>query len=291
MVDKPSSLLSFLKEIGVKPLKFLSQNFLIDKNIIKKIVGSANIKEDDLILEIGPGPGALTKEIASISSNIIAVEKDRTFAKYLSKNVGNIAIYEDDFLTFPLREVLIAKNKKAKVIANLPYHIASPIIAKLLKNHDLFSDMTIMVQYEMAKRIISLKDCKNYSAFTIFINTYADVRLLFEISPNCFFPKPKVKSAIIQLKITSPPSDIDKDEFHLFVQKTFQQRRKKLTTILKDIILKNSDKTNMVNQASLEKILHELKINIDARPENLSFDDFHLLYKRLIITSVLDFSY
>jgi 16S rRNA (adenine1518-N6/adenine1519-N6)-dimethyltransferase len=273
MVDKISSLLTFLDEIGAAPSKKLSQNFLIDKNIIKKIVEKAHVKEDDLILEIGPGPGALTREILKKCPNVIAVEKDKKFADYLSRNEKNVTIFQEDFLKFPLREILSKKETKAKVIANLPYHIASPIIAKLLENYDLFSEITIMIQYEMAKRLISHKDCKNYSAFTIFINFYSEPTFLFEISPNCFFPRPNVKSAIIQLKIKEPPKDIERDKFHIFVQKTFQQRRKKLTTILKNMSLPNLN-------LQIEEILKELKINPNARPENLTLEEFCCLYRR-----------
>jgi len=276
MVDTLSSLFPFLKEIGAKPLKSLSQNFLIDKNIIKKIVASANISQDDLILEIGPGPGALTKEIASQCTNIIAIEKDRAFAKYLSENEPRITLFEDDFLKFPLREVLSKKNKKAKVIANLPYSIASPIIARLLEHFDLFSEITIMVQYEMAKRLTSASNTKNFSAFTIFTNFYADVKYLFEISPNCFFPRPKVKSAIIQLTIKNPPSDIDKNQFHLFVQTSFQKRRKKITNSLKTYCTLNN-----ISHEQIELSLKKLNISSNARPENLSCNDFYLLYKSL----------
>ena len=268
-IDKPSSLYEFLKKTNTKPIKRLSQNFLIDKNIIKKIVDAADIKPNDLVLEIGPGPGALTHEILSKKAKIIAVEKDKTFAKSLNKN---IEVYEDDFLTFPLKEIFQKKNKKAKVIANLPYHIASPIIAKLLHHHDLFSDMTLMVQYEMAQRLISDKNSKNYGSFTIFVNFYSTVKFLFEISPNSFLPRPKVKSAIIQLKINKKPSsDIDKKKFHLFVQSSFGQRRKKLTTSLK-----KSYDIEKVKNAFLD-----LNIDINSRPENLSMKEFYHLFKKL----------
>lgn len=275
MVDKITSLLSFLRDIEAGPCKRLSQNFLVDKNIIHKIVESAHIQPDDLILEIGPGPGALTNEILKTSKNVIAVEKDRKFASYLRDNTA-VTIYEDDFLKFPLREILTPYKHKAKVIANLPYHISSPIIAKLLENYDLFSELTLMVQYEMAKRLISKKDCKNYSAFTIFINFYSEIKMEFEISPNCFFPKPKVKSAIIRLKIKEPPRDIDKAKFHLFVQKAFQQRRKKLATSLKNML--KSENKNFID---LNLIFKDLEIDRNARPENLNWEDFYLLFKKI----------
>lgn len=276
MVDTLSSLLTVLDKIGARPLKSLSQNFLIDKNIIQKIVAKANICPDDLILEIGPGPGALTKQIANTSKNIIAIEKDRTFANYLAKEYPHITVYEYDFLKFPLRETLSSKNKKAKVIANLPYSITSPIIAKLLYNYDLFSEITIMVQYEMAKRLASSHNSKNYSAFTVFTNFYSDLEFLFEISPNCFFPRPKVKSAIIKLTLKNPPIDLDRDKFHLFVQKCFQQRRKKIMTPLKNYCIE----TNIALE-KLERALKESKINSDARPENLSCQHFCELFLSL----------
>lgn len=275
MVDSPSALLEFLNEVKAKPLKCLSQNFLIDKNIIKKIVDAASLQPDDLILEIGPGPGALTEMMAKIAKKIIAVEKDKIFANQLLLKMANVFVYEADFLKFPFEKLLVDEKKKAKVVANLPYHIASPIIAKLLQKSELFSEMTFMIQYEMAKRLISKPNSKDYGAFTLFTNFYSTPKLLFEISPNSFFPRPKVKSAIIQLKIKETPSDIDKNDFHQFVQKNFQHRRKKLSTNLKNIL-----ETKNFSKSFIEEIFSEISINPDARPESLSLEEFIRFYKK-----------
>ena len=208
MNNTPTQVLRYLKENKASPLKALSQNFLIDKNITKKIINAADISSEDAVLEIGPGIGALTHEIASKTNFFTAVEKDKTFAKNLISHFSeneNVKIYETDFLKFPLEKSCLSNHgQKIKVIANLPYKITSPIISKLLKHHHLFSEMYLMVQYEMAKRLTSLPNSKTYGSFTIFTNFYANVKFLFKISPNCFLPRPKVTSALISLKIKYP---------------------------------------------------------------------------------------
>ena len=275
MDNTPTRVLSYLQHHHAKPLKRLSQNFLIDKNIIKKIIESIDITENDVILEIGPGIGALTYEIAQKNPLFIAVEKDRLFAKNLKQDFidnNKITIYEDDFLKFPLEETLkpLIKRKKAKVIANLPYNITSPIIAKLLQYHYLFSEMRLMVQYEPAVRLTSSPDSKNYGSFTIFTNFYADVKLLFKISPGSFLPRPKVTSALISLKLKEkiPSDNID---FHSFVRQLFQKRRKKITSVLKE----------QYDNKIIQEVFSILKINPNARPENLTTPMFYSLFLKL----------
>lgn len=277
MYDTPTLVSKYLKENNANPLKRLSQNFLVDKNVIRKIVNSIDISQEDIILEIGPGIGALTHTIIKKTPYFIAVEKDKTFAKNLiglfSEN-PKIQIYEDDFLTFPLEETLLPliekTGNKVKVIANLPYGITSPIISKLLQHHRLFSEMSLMVQYEMAQRLTSKAGSKDYGSFTIFTNFYADTSLLFKISPNCFYPKPKVNSALIGLKIkdTIPKDNL---EFHKFVQKLFQKRRKTINSVLKETY----------NAENLQKALQSLSISQTARAESLKTTDLYNLFQKL----------
>lgn len=269
-VDNPSSLKKFLNSVKAAPLKNFSQNFLIDKNIINKIIDAANIAANEPLLEIGPGPGALTHTLIEKSPNLTLIEMDRTFAKELEIAYPKIKVYQQDFLKFDLNQL---KEKKTKVIANLPYHIASPIIIKLLEHSHLFSEMILMVQLEMAQRLISSKNSKKFGSFTIFVNFYSFCDLLFTISANSFYPKPSVTSALIRLKMKELSSEMIsyKEDFHKFVQRAFQQRRKKITTSLS----KDFEKSKIIQSLS------ELSFSLDSRPENLDLNDFLELFKKL----------
>ncbi|MCK4934700.1 MAG: ribosomal RNA small subunit methyltransferase A, partial [Simkaniaceae bacterium] len=197
---RPSSLLAFLSENTVYPKKHLSQNFLIDGNIIKKIILAAAVKPNDLIVEIGPGPGVLTEALLQKGATVIAIEKDTLFANKLhrlAEDRSKLTVYSQDILTFPLEETL--KNypdKQVKVISNLPYHLTSPIIEKLIPLYQIISTLTLMVQKEVGKRCTAEVNSKNYSSFPLFLQYYSTPKYLFSVSASCFLPKPKVDSAI-----------------------------------------------------------------------------------------------
>jgi 16S rRNA (adenine1518-N6/adenine1519-N6)-dimethyltransferase len=267
-VSKPSSLIDFLQKIGAKPLKTLSQNFLVDKNVLNKIISVSEIKKDDLVLEIGPGPGSLTNELLAKEAKVIAIEMDKTFANHLKQLP--IEVYEDDFLKFPLTELFEKKGKKIKVIANLPYHIASPILYKLIQNQSYISSMTLMVQLEMGKRVLSPLGTKNYSALNVLIDFYYEAKLLFEVSKNSFLPMPNVKSVILGLK-AKQEKKIDHKSFQSFVKNCFLQRRKKLFSTLK--------KSYSIEKLSLA--FSSQNLNEDLRAEKLSTNDFYTLFTLL----------
>ena len=221
---KPSSLISYLSSLDVKLKKSLSQNFLIDKNIIDKMISSANILSDDIILEIGAGAGVLTFEIAKKAKKVIAIEKDDIFAKELKNcRVDNIETLNIDFLKFDLND-LKKIDKKIKVISSIPYSLTTPIITKLLNNFSLFSSITLMVQKEMAQKIIAKSSTKLYGFFSVFVQFYSDAKIIQIASKNCFLPKPKVDSAIIELKIKNDffktlDQNFSFEKFLLFVKK------------------------------------------------------------------------
>jgi len=267
---RPSELLGFLSSLNKKPSKALSQNFLIDKNIIDKITLCSDISDDDIILEIGPGPGVITNQLLQKAKKVIVVEKDDVFAKNLKESNSQLEVINSDFIKLDL-DFLKNLGQKIKVISSIPYHLTSPIIAKLLNNHDLFSSITLMIQKEMAERIVSRPNTKTYSSFSLFVNFYADTKIISNVSKNSFFPKPKVDSAIIKLTIKKKLEDIEKATFHKMVQISFSQRRKKLLTCLKSICEKDK----------LDLIFKELKINPMARAENLSLSDYLALFKKL----------
>lgn len=277
-IYKPSELRLFLNELGIFPKKGLSQNFLIDKNIIRKIISASNVQPDDLILEIGPGPGSLTEALLETGAQVIAVEKDEILANALERlqtSSGQLSIFCQDIMKFPLEEEVLRKlktGKKAKVIANLPYHLTTPIIAQLALYHTLFSSLTVMVQDEVGRRMTAKPDTSEYSSFTVFLNFYTHPHYAFTVSHNCFYPAPKVDSAVVVLELHAPA--LPKEAAETFFQLTrtaFEHRRKMLRASLKELF--PSEKT--------EQALQAIGQNPLARPEVLSLEEFIKLHALL----------
>lgn len=277
-ISKPSVLQSFLCDQGMKAKKHSSQNFLIDGNIIRKIVSAANVEKDDIILEIGPGPGALTQEMLERGAHVVAIEKDKQLAHALYRlqtNDNRLTVHQQDVLDFDISSYFakeLRSGKKVKVVANLPYHITTPIISKLLPLHHIICSMTLMVQKEVAHRFTAVKGTKDYSSFTIFIQHYGTVKYCFTVEPTCFYPRPSVKSAVVHFILKEMEQVEHQEQFFQMIRTAFLQRRKMLKSSLKDLY--PSDK---VAQGLLE-----LHLNPLARPEELSRENFLSLYKKLI---------
>lgn len=269
-IYKPSELRQFLSELNISPKKGLSQNFLIDGNIIRKIVSTAHVEKDDLVLEIGPGPGSLTEALLESGANVIAVEKDKTLAKALSRlkvDGRDLEIYCDDIMQFPIEETLsklIKNGKKIKVIANLPYNITTPIISYLISKRDLFSSLTLMVQEEVARRFTAMPGTADYSSFTVFLNYYSIPRYGFTVSPHCFYPEPSIKSAIVVLDLKTPPDVSNVEGFFNMTRTAFGQRRKMLRASLKELY--GSDQ--------VEKALVACHLDPQIRPEKISLEQW-----------------
>lgn len=227
-----------LKQNNLYLKKSLSQNFLIDQNIQQKIIHAA-APNGYVILEIGPGAGMLTNALVQSSKFVIAVEKDSHFSAFLKEKFPlNVKIIEQDFLKISLEDELnrlSLEDEKIKVIANIPYQITAPILVKLLTCLDRIDSITLMVQEEVAQRIIAGPGTKNYGRLSIFCQFYAYPQYLFSVSRNCFYPKPKIQSAVIQLK---PRKKLLLEKnlqefFFSIVQQAFQYRRKTLVHIFK----------------------------------------------------------
>ncbi len=255
---RPSDLMAFLNELGVAPKKSLSQNFLIDGNIIQKIIQSASVKEGDSILEIGPGPGALTQALLNAGARVDAVELDSTYANALQRLQTpdqRLIIHEADILKF---DPSILKGKY-KVIANLPYHLTTPIITKLIPLQEQISSLTVMVQEEVARRFTAKSGCKEFGSISLFLQYWSTPSYQFKISRNCFYPKPKVDSAIIHLELHPPPIVSDADLFFTFIRTAFSERRKMMRNPLKklfseEVILKAFEKTGIRPDARAEML-------------------------------------
>ncbi|MBF8263728.1 MAG: rsmA [Parachlamydiales bacterium] len=232
MLANPNELFAFLNQIDALPKKGLSQNFLIDANIVRKIVKASAIKPGDCVLEIGPGPGALTEALLEAGAHVIAVEKDRRLANALPRLQidKRLQVIEGDFLEIELN-TLLKDLPPVKVVANLPYNITSPILERLCDHYARFSSAFLMVQKEMADRIVAKSRTKEISSFTIFLKTYSDPSIAVKVSRHCFYPEPKVDSCVIRLDFHAPLMN-DPKRFTAMVRRAFQQRRKMLRSTL-----------------------------------------------------------
>lgn len=239
---KLTELRLFLAKLGISPKKSLSQNFLIDQNILEKVIALAAIQPHERVLEIGPGPGIITKKLLEVGADVTAVELDKTFAKDLYSLP--MTLIEGDVLKVPL-------PRFDKVVSNLPYHITAPILGRLLPLG--FKTMILFVQEEVARRMVAQKDSRDYGAFSLFVQFYSEPCYAFKVPRNCFYPRPKVDSAVVLLTKKRAP-EVDAEKFFQFVQTTFQGRRKKVATTWKK--------------------KYGLIVDTDARPQNLSLEDF-----------------
>ena len=247
----------------IKAKKHLSQNFLQDENTIQKIVRLSNIQQSDIVLEIGPGLGALTRYLLQESDNVNVVEYDSSIIDKLISNCstyGTPKIYNEDFLKFDTFQV---SQDKIKIIGNLPYNISTPILFRVIAISDQIIDAHFMLQKEVVDRIISQPNSKVYGRLSVILQYHFQCSLVLKIAPEMFYPKPKVNSAILKLKPrVDKPILKNPQLFSQIIKSSFAHRRKTLHNNLKDIIV---DKD--VN-------LEFLPIDTRLRAENLSVDDY-----------------
>lgn len=247
--------------------KKFGQNFIQDNNIIRKIVETANIEDNSLIIEIGPGAGALTKELVK-KGKVLAYEIDTELKEKLNetfKDNNNLEIIFDDFLNRNVKEDIKKYDyNKLYVVANLPYYITTPIITKIIEEKLDLEKMVIMVQKEVGERFSAKPNSKDYSSITIFLNYYFDIKKEFIVSKNSFIPKPNVDSIIISLNRKKEKVYVkDEEKFFKLIRDSFQQKRKTLRNNLRDY--------------NFEKILNMLKENNlpeTVRAEQISLDLF-----------------
>jgi len=265
---KPSELHRFLKTLHIQPQKRLSQNFLIDGNIIKKIVAAANLSTQDCVLEIGPGPGALTEALLASGAEVVAIEKDRLLAQHLQHRFQNRRLYmiEGDFRSVDLKTLL--HNRYVKVVANIPYHLAGWILQQLLPRSHEIHTIHLILQKEIADRCVAKVGNKNYSSFSLFTQYYSKATLLYIVPPTCFYPKPKVYSAILQLQLQpTPPVQAPFHKLFTLIRPSFQQKRKMLRVSLK----------TLAPSSAIEQALISIGSIPTARPQNLTLAKFSQL--------------
>lgn len=256
--------------------KHFGQHFLHDPNIIRKIIDCLALQAEDCLVEIGPGHGALTKPLLQKVQLLHVIELDRDLIPHLEKNcapLGNLNIHQEDALRFDFRR-LWDSHKPLRIVGNLPYNISTPLLFHLLQYADSISDMCFMLQKEVVERISAKPDTAAYGRLSVMLQMYCQVNALFDVSPSCFMPAPKVTSSVIYLKpygqaqydIGSPPGI-----FADLVREAFSQRRK---------ILKNTLK-NLISASELEAY----GIDPGKRAENLTLEQFARLAKHLSATN------
>jgi 16S rRNA (adenine1518-N6/adenine1519-N6)-dimethyltransferase len=256
-----------------RPKKSLGQNFLRDDNIARKIVNAVNPRNDEIILEIGPGEGALTRFLAGRAQKLFVVEIDQRVADRLKETIGphSVEIRHEDFLTTDLAAIAGSANARLRVVGNIPYNITTPIIFRLLEFRQVISDVTLMMQREVARRLVAIPRTKDYGILSVFCQLYANVTLLFDVSPNAFFPRPKVTSSVVRLGMLTAPRYVPADEkfFRVMVRSVFGKRRKTLRNGLRYLF-----------EGALP--FQGLPIDLNRRPEELSLEELvtlsNLLY-------------
>ena len=271
---KPSELDQFLKENQISPNKKLSQNFLIDGNVLKKILESAAIKKGDLVIEIGPGPGALTEGLLSYGAEVIAIEKDTTLAQHLKTFKSNrLQVIAEDFRNVELHSLLKRRGeKKIKIVANIPYHLTGIILQTLLPRRELIESMYLMVQKEVADRCTAPVGTKYYSSFTLFVDYHSWAHGLFRVSKGSFYPKPQVDSAVLAFQLKAPPVAVSYERLFKMIRAAFQKRRKMLRSSLKELRLLPS---------KIEAALENMGLAKESRPQDLTLVDFATLFTSL----------
>lgn len=270
---------SKIKEIinnnGFNFKKKFGQNFLIDKNILDKIINATEADGDSVVLEIGPGIGTLAVELAKRGATVYAIEIDSTLIPILEKNFElypNIKLIHGDALKVDYKEILAPYigEKKIKVAANLPYYITTPLIFKILETDLPWESITLMMQLEVAQRICAKPGRKDYGSLTVAVNYYGKPTLITKVPSQAFFPSPKVDSAVLNIKLNTEKIFVkDQQLFFKIIKTAFNQRRKTL--------LNNLLNLGKLNKEELNNLLKSINIDGSRRAESLTIEEFALL--------------
>lgn len=265
-----------MKKYGITANKRLGQNFLINDEAVEKIVSSSNINKEDLVIEIGPGLGTLTKPLLENAGKVICIELDDRMLKILEDRFSlynNFQIINEDVLKVDLKQ-LLQENKKdgikhAKVVANLPYYITTPIVMKLLEDRLDIESITVMIQKEVADRLTALPGEKFSGAITYAINYYTNPKRLLEVDKTSFIPAPEIDSTVIKLDVLKQPTIKVNNEEMMFkvIKAAFMQKRKTLLNAL-------NNSNQFGPKENIENTLTKLNINQGIRGEKLSLQDF-----------------
>lgn len=273
-VITPTNTKELLKQFEFRMSKSLGQNFLIDKSILDKIIEGAGLTKEDYVLEIGPGMGSMTQKLCESAAKVVAVEIDKKLIPVLGVTLAdydNATVVNNDVLKVDLKSLLAEHfgNNSAKVVANLPYYITTPIIMKLLEEKLNLSSITIMVQKEVGDRIKAAPGGKDYGALSVAVQYYAKPSQILLVPPHSFIPQPEVDSVVLRLDILKKPAVSVQDEklFFRVVKASFGQRRKTLLNAL-------SGGNLGLSKEQLKEVLAAVNVEENRRGETLSLQEF-----------------
>ena len=258
-----------VKKYNFKFSKSLGQNFLTDESVLTDIVEGAEVNNEDLVIEIGPGVGSLTAKLLCKAKRVVSIELDNDLIPILETELGqepNFTLIHNDALKVDFNEI-IGEEKSVKLVANLPYYVTTPIIARLLKEDYKFKSLTIMIQKEVAERIDAEPNCKEYGALSLMVQYYCNTKIIRRVSPSCFIPRPKVDSIVIRLDKLSKPRVNVKDEKLMFdiIRNSFNMRRKTLWNGVKFLGLPKENLENAFEKAGIDP---------KRRGETLTLEEF-----------------
>ena len=274
-----------MKKYNIRANKSLGQNFLISEQVVNEIVESSKIDKEDLVIEIGPGLGTLTKYLLEKAGKVIGIELDKKMVEILQdrfKLYNNFELYQQDVLKIDLKHLIKKEKentniKKVKIVANLPYYITTPIIMKLLEEKLDLESITVMIQKEVADRLIAIPGEKETGAITYAVYYYAIAEAILEVPKESFIPEPEVTSKVIKLNIRKePPIEVQDKELMLkIIKSAFMQRRKTLINALNNAkIFQNKEEGN--------QILESLKLDESVRAEKLTLENFADITNRIL---------
>lgn len=275
-LGNPKNTIEILQKYGFAFQKKFGQNFLIDSNILEKIVKEAGITSDDMVLEVGPGIGTMTQYLCENARKVVAVEIDKVLIPILTNDTlseyDNVTVINEDILKVDINKLVEEENggKPIKVVANLPYYITTPIIMGLFESNVPMESITIMVQKEVADRMQVGPGTKDYGALSLAVQFYAEPEIIAIVPPSCFMPRPNVSSAVIRLtRYTRPPVEVNNEKIMFkIIRAAFNQRRKTLQNSVNNSPDLHFSKEQVVNA------LEEMGLSPTVRGEALTLEEF-----------------
>lgn len=283
-IATPSKTKEILEKYNFSFQKSLGQNFIIDVNILKNMIQYAGISNTSRVIEIGPGIGALTEQLALHAKKVVAIEIDHRLINILKETLcdyENIRFIHQDVLKMDLKTEMkqtFTKEQDIHIVANLPYYITTPILMKLLTDRLPIHHLTLMMQKEVADRIIAQPNSKEYGSLSIVVQYYTEPKIVMTVPKNVFMPKPKVQSAVLKMKVRKEPpvQVIDEDTFFTIVRASFAHRRKTLRNNLIHFF------KNHISPQTIDQVLKHVNIDGLRRGETLTIEEFAKLANQFV---------
>ncbi|MZQ74822.1 MAG: 16S rRNA (adenine(1518)-N(6)/adenine(1519)-N(6))-dimethyltransferase RsmA [Peptoclostridium sp.] len=276
-LSMPKVTKDIVQKYGFKFSKSLGQNFLVDSNVLLKIVDGANIEEGDCVIEVGPGIGTLTRELSKRAEKVVAIEIDKNLIPILQETLSdreNVEIINEDILKLDIKKLMEDKfqGKRVKVVANLPYYITTPIIMRFLEENIPVKTIVVMIQKEVAHRMNAQPSTKDYGALSVAIQFYCETSIVANVPKTVFMPQPNVDSTVIRLDLLDePPCSVkDRDMFFRVVKASFSKRRKTLLNCISssELGISKDDSSVVIKSAGIDE---------KRRGETLTIQEFAAL--------------